>query len=179
MDPDSDMGALGVEASRYFHFFMDLCCQFDTLSPRKSVVGGESSATFKVIAKLSLKPHKSTLVTRSAEEQQHQQQRRQQQQQQQKATISIFWSPLGSTLMSERTCDVEFNRFQAEFAFNCATLLPRFFKEAVLLQDSVSGIQTREPQIKNATSHLCTPFLSSSPPLTRVPVTVESRPSPG
>ncbi|GFO28589.1 hypothetical protein PoB_005509400 [Plakobranchus ocellatus] len=45
MDPDSDMGAHGVEASRYFHFFMDLCCQFDTLSPRKSVVGGESSAT--------------------------------------------------------------------------------------------------------------------------------------
>ncbi|GFO28587.1 hypothetical protein PoB_005509200 [Plakobranchus ocellatus] len=45
MDPDFDTGAHGVEASRYFHFFMDLCCQFDTLSPRKSVVGGESSAT--------------------------------------------------------------------------------------------------------------------------------------
>ncbi|GFO29222.1 far1 DNA-binding domain [Plakobranchus ocellatus] len=37
MDPDSGLGAHGMEASRNFHFFMDLCRQLDTLSPRKAV----------------------------------------------------------------------------------------------------------------------------------------------
>ncbi|GFN82839.1 hypothetical protein PoB_000934500 [Plakobranchus ocellatus] len=66
-----------------------------------------------------------------------------------------------------------------KFALNCAALMLRVFKGAALLQDCVSGNRTREPQIQNATSHVVTLHLSSSPPLTPAPAVVETRPSPG
>ncbi|GFO32085.1 hypothetical protein PoB_005859000 [Plakobranchus ocellatus] len=59
--------------------------------------------------------------------------------------ISIFWSPFGSATYSPYI-------FQADFALNCATPMPRFFKESALLEDSVGGIRTWEPQSENTAS---------------------------
>ncbi|GFN95155.1 hypothetical protein PoB_002166100 [Plakobranchus ocellatus] len=53
--------------------------------------------------------------------------------------------------------------------------MPRFFKETALLEDSDGGTRTWEPQTENATSHCGMLLLSSSLPLTPVPVAVESR----
>ncbi|GFO46968.1 hypothetical protein PoB_007347300 [Plakobranchus ocellatus] len=60
--------------------------------------------------------------------------------------ILIFWSPFGSVTYSPYI-------LQADFALNCATLMPRFFKETALLEDSVGGIRTWEPQNENTSSH--------------------------
>ncbi|GFO33795.1 hypothetical protein PoB_006030000 [Plakobranchus ocellatus] len=95
------------------------------------------------------------------------------------ANISVYFVSSGSVLMAERTSVIEPYRFQAEFAVNYATLMPRFFKETALQQESVRGIQTREPQNESAESHCGTLLLFSSPPLTPEPSAVESKPNPG
>ncbi|GFO45501.1 hypothetical protein PoB_007200600 [Plakobranchus ocellatus] len=45
--------------------------------------------------------------------------------------------------------------------------MPRFFQEVALLQDSVSGIRTRKPHAKNATSNCGTLLESTFDPGTR------------
>ncbi|GFO28149.1 hypothetical protein PoB_005465400 [Plakobranchus ocellatus] len=49
--------------------------------------------------------------------------------------ISVFSSLFGSTLMTKRTTDLSPHRFEVEFALDYSTLMPRFFKYIVSLQD--------------------------------------------
>ncbi|GFO37530.1 hypothetical protein PoB_006403500 [Plakobranchus ocellatus] len=88
-----------------------------------------------------------------------------------KTQISLFWSPLGSALMTERTATYCPYRFHAEFVLNCATLIPWLFKETARFQ---GGVRIREPQTKNAARPYGTLLLSSSPHLISAHVTIGS-----
>ncbi|GFO09681.1 hypothetical protein PoB_003618600 [Plakobranchus ocellatus] len=59
---------------------------------------------------------------------------------------SVVWSLFGSALVAERINNGKPNKFKIEFAINCATIMPLFFKETASLQDSVSSIRIRYPR---------------------------------
>ncbi|GFN98827.1 hypothetical protein PoB_002533300, partial [Plakobranchus ocellatus] len=56
-------------------------------------------------------------------------------------------------------------RFQVEFTINCATLMPRFFKETASLQDSVGGRLCHAPHVFESTFDPLYLRLKSSDPL--------------